>query len=191
MAPRILLGLCVCLYLLLDTAPIRTRGLPGDNSDCVDIQRSRALGLIMAGGMVLLERDQGVHDPLFVAPVHIREYLLAKVVSVGVIPCGRMGDSYGDRQSPGISACFFCWYCLNINLHDLVSIGVAARQRTVNSFILMVQVRAPFILPLFSFLQLWHEDLFLVLPTEGTLRLIVSPSDGLSIGAYYIPYVFC
>jgi fluoroquinolone transport system permease protein len=42
---------------------------------------------------------------------------------------------------------------------------------------------------LFGFHQLWHEDLFLVLPTEGTLRLLVSPNDGLSIGS--VLYSIC
>ena len=84
---------------------------------------------------------------------------------------------------PEYPLAFSAGIVLTSTFMTLLSIGVAARQRTVNSFILMVQVYAPpFILPLFSFLQLWHEDLFLVLPTEGTLRLIVSPSDGLSIG---------
>ena len=146
----------------------------------------------MAGGMVLLERDQGVHDPLFVAPVHIREYLLAKVASLSVLSLAAGWVIHMATGSlPEYPLAFSAGIVLTSTFMTLLSIGVAARQRTVNSFILMVQVYAPpFILPLFSFHHCGMKTCF-VLPTEGTLRLIVSPSDGLSIGAYYIPYVFC
>lgn len=173
---------CTCYWILL-------RFVPEDYQETTAIVLTfsdpAALGLIMAGGMVLLERDQGVHDPLFVAPVHIREYLLAKAASLSVLSLAAGWVIHMATGSlPEYPLGFSAGIVLTSTFMTLLSIGVAARHRTINGFILMVQVYAlPFILPLLSFLQLWYEDLFLVLPTEGTLRLLVSPSDGLSIGS--------
>ncbi|GIO99624.1 hypothetical protein J14TS5_47100 [Paenibacillus lautus] len=135
--------------------------------------------------MVLLERDQGVHDPLFVAQVLIRDYLLAKAASLSVLSLAAGWVIHLATGSlPEYPLAFSAGIVLTSTFMTLLSIGVAARQRTINGFILMVQVYAlPFILPLLGFLQLWHEDLFLVLPTEGTLRLLVSPSGGLATGS--------
>lgn len=179
---------CTCYWILLRFVP---EAYQETTATVLTFSDPAALGLIMAGGMVLLERDQGVHDPLFVAPVHIREYLLAKAASLSVLSLAAGWVIHMATGSlPEYPLAFSAGIVLTSTFMTLLSIGVAARQRTINSFILMVQVYAlPFILPLFSFLQLWHEDLFLVLPTEGTLRLIVSPSDGLSIGS--VLYSIC
>lgn len=118
-APWILLGLCIRLFLLLDSALIRTGGLPGDNGDCTDLQRSRRPGTYHsrrygpAG-----EGPRRPRSAVCSAGAHSGLFAGEGGVSIGVIPCGRLGHSFGDRQSAGISACFFCRYCFNINLHD-------------------------------------------------------------------------
>ncbi|WP_082834470.1 hypothetical protein [Paenibacillus glucanolyticus] len=73
---------CICYWILLRFVPETYQEI---TAIVLTFSDPAALGLIMAGGMVLLERDQGVHDPLFVAPVHLRDYLLAKAFSLSLL----------------------------------------------------------------------------------------------------------
>lgn len=142
-----------------------------------------ALGLILAGGILLLERDQGIHDPLFVTPIRTRDYLLAKVASLSVLSLIAAWvihtTSSGIPQSPLL---FSAGVVLTSSLMTLLSIGVVVRYRTINGFILMSQVFAfPLVLPLLGFFELWNSRLFYVLPTEGTLVLLGSAFSALSV----------
>lgn len=145
-----------------------------------------ALGLILAGGIVLLERDQGVHDPLFITPIRVREYLLSKACSLSVLSLLAAWVihvvSSGIPHSPiGFSAGIL----LTSSFMTLLSIGVVARCQTINSFILCSQAFVlPFILPLLGYFEIWHSKLFLLLPTEGTLRLLSSGTTALSLVDY-------
>ncbi|KGE16392.1 hypothetical protein [Paenibacillus wynnii] len=145
-----------------------------------------ALGLIFAGGIILLERDQGIHDPLFVTPIRTREYLLAKAASLSILSLLAAWlihlVSMGMPLSPlGFSAGIL----LTSSFMTLLSIGVVARCQTVNSFILLSQVYAlPFVLPLLGYFDVWESKLFLLLPTEGTLRLLKSAYSTLTLRDY-------
>lgn len=145
-----------------------------------------ALGLILAGGIVLLERDQGIHDPLFVTPIRVREYLLSKAGSLSVLSLLAAWVIHvvasGIPQSPfGFSTGII----LTSSFMTLLSIGVVARCQTINGFILLSQVFAlPFILPLLGYFKVWNSKLFLWLPTEGTLRLLSSGTSAMSFGNY-------
>ncbi|AVV58406.1 ABC transporter permease [Paenibacillus glucanolyticus] len=173
---------CICYWILLRFVPETYQEI---TAIVLTFSDPAALGLIMAGGMVLLERDQGVHDPLFVAPVHLRDYLLAKAFSLSLLSLATGWVIHmATGTIPDSPFAFSTGIVLTSTFMTLLSIGIAARQRTINGFILMAQVYAiPLVLPLFGFLQLWHTDLFMFLPTEGTLRLLVSPGDGLSAGS--------
>jgi fluoroquinolone transport system permease protein len=145
-----------------------------------------ALGLILAGGIVLLERDQGIHDPLFVTPIRVREYLLSKASSLSVLSLLAAWVIHvvasGIPQSPiGFSAGII----LTSSFMTLLSIGVVARCQTINGFILLSQVFAlPFILPLLGYFKVWNSKVFLFLPTEGTLRLLTSGTLSMSLGNF-------
>lgn len=135
-----------------------------------------ALGLIFAGGIVLLERDQGIHDPLFVTPIRTREYLLGKALSLSMLSL--LAAWVIHLSSVGLPASPFSFSAgiiLTSSFITLVSIGAVVRCRTVNHFILLSQAYIlPFLLPLLGYFGLWESKLFLLLPTEGTLRLLKS-----------------
>lgn len=153
------------------------------------------LGLILAGGILLLERDQGIHDPLFVTPIRTREYLLAKATSLSVLSLTAAWvihiTSSGVPESPFL---FSIGIVLTSSLMTFLSIGVVVRYRTINGFILMSQVYAlPLILPLLGFFDVWDLKLYTILPTEGTLLLLQSAFFSLSNGEilYAISILIC
>ncbi|MDQ0196612.1 fluoroquinolone export ABC transporter permease subunit [Paenibacillus wynnii] len=145
-----------------------------------------ALGLIFAGGIILLERDQGIHDSLFVTPIRTREYLLAKAGSFSLLSLLSAWVIHlltmGIPESP---FSFSAGILLTSSFMTLLSIGVVARCQTINSFILLSQVYAlPFVLPLLGYFNVWESKLFLLLPTEGTLRLLQSAYSTLILRDY-------
>jgi len=168
---------CAVYWVLLQLIPEQHRD---EAAIVLTFSDPCALGLILAGGIVLLERDQGIHDPLFVSPIHLREYLLAKAGSLSLLSLmAGWVIHLASGSLPGSPLAFSAGILLSSSFMTLLSIGVAARYRTINGFILMIQVHAlPFVLPLLGFFNWWYTDLFLFLPTEGTMRLLVLAQGG-------------
>jgi fluoroquinolone transport system permease protein len=145
-----------------------------------------ALGLILAGGIVLLERDQGVHDPLFITPIRLREYLLAKAGSLSILSLVAAWAIHGAANGLPVSpVAFSLGILLTSSFMTLLSIGVVARCQTINSFILLSQLYAlPFVLPLLGYLGIWNSRLYWLFPTEGTLRLLQGSFKAVPAGHY-------
>lgn len=162
---------CACYWVLLQFIPDVYREI---TAVLLAFSDPAALGLILAGGMVLLERDQGVHDALFVTPIRLRTYLLSKTVSLSVLSLAAGWVIHLSAGSlPGSPAAYSAGIGLTSSFMTLLSIGTAARQHSVNGFILKVQAYSlPFLLPLLGLFDLWDNPIFLILPTEGTLRLL-------------------
>lgn len=170
---------CACYWTLLNFIPDKYLE---KSVILLTFSDPSALGLILAGGILLLERDQGVHDPLFVTPIRTRDYLLAKVASLSVLSLIAAWvihtTSSGFPDSPFL---FSIGVVLTSTLMTLISIGVVVRYQTINGFIMMSQIYAfPLILPLLGFFDLWNTRLSLLLPTEGTLLLLQSAFTTLS-----------
>lgn len=142
-----------------------------------------ALGLILAGGIVLLERDQGVHESLFVTPLKLSEYLLAKVISLSLLSLvAAWTIHYFALGTPKAPVHFSLGVLLTSSFFTLLSIGVVVRSMTINGFILLSQLYAlPFTLPLLGFFNIGNPNLYRLLPTEGSLVLLRISSESISI----------
>jgi len=171
----------VCLlYLLL------LHFIPADNQASIAILLTfsdpSAVGLILAGGLILLEKDQGIHDHLFATPLRLQEYLLAKAVSISLLSTSAAwvihGFSVGMPTSPIL---FSLSILLSSSFFTFLSIGVVSRAQSINGFILLSQIYAlPFTLPLLYFFGIGRESLYLIFPTHGSLLLLQSALRSLS-----------
>lgn len=135
-----------------------------------------ALGLIFAGGILLLEKDQGIHDSLFVTPLRLTEYLLAKAISLSILSLLAAwvihGFSLGLPHSPFL---FSAGILLTSSFFTLLSVGVVVRTQSINGFILLSQAYAlPFVLPLLSLLDWGSRIPYIIFPTYGSLLLLSS-----------------
>lgn len=142
-----------------------------------------ALGLILAGGIVLLESNQGIHEPLFVTPLRIREYLTAKAAALSLLSLIAAWTIHLPTVGmPVLPHAFSIGVVLTSSLMTLLSIGVAAKCSTINGFIMKSQAYAlPFTIPLLGLLDGWHFPLYYLLPTEGTILLLESAFRGLAL----------
>lgn len=175
------LFVCSIYLVLLNTIPARFKE---SVALLLTFSDPSALGLILAGGIVLLEKDQGIHDSLFVTPIRLREYLLAKAISLSILSILSAwiihGFSIGVPASPFH---FTIAVMLTSSLFTLLSIGIVVRSQSINGFILLSQLYAlPFALPLLDFFNIGPRFLYLIFPTEGTLLLLESIVRKVSVG---------
>ena len=132
------------------------------------------LGFFFVGGSVLLERDQRVLESLFVTPLHITEYVLAKIaslallslaVSVAIVLIG-----YGVPRHPLI---FVLGTLLGSVVAVLIGLLISTRARHLNGYFGLSFVYVPFfVLPVLHVSGLWTTPIVYLMPPYAALVLI-------------------
>lgn len=165
-------ALVVVFYaLLLANAPAGMRPVA---TVLVLFSDTSVVGFFFIGGILLLERRQGITSALFVTPLRADEYLTAKLASLTLLAvlasallmlvAGVPMRGFGTGLlGVALSSVFFI----------LVGVIVAARSETVNGYFLRGTLFSIlFTLPLFDYLQLFRLPLGRLLPTHGALVLM-------------------
>lgn len=132
------------------------------------------LGFFFIGGIVLLEKGQRILENLFVTPLKIREYFMAKITSLTflaslvslVIVIFSFGLSFSLLP-------LLLGVILGSIFFVLMGFALAARAKSINGFLLstpLISIWA--FLPFLSFLNLYDNFLFYLLPGKGILILL-------------------
>ncbi len=162
---------CTAYIVLLQVIPADARELA---SRMLTFSDPSALGFYFIGGLVLLERGQGVYDSLFVTPFRPFEYIASKTLSLSLLAVlsacvihaatfGLTAKLWGIVTSTGLTAMFF----------TTLGLGVAVKSRSVNGFFLQSAFYSlPFLLPLIPYFGLLESPLWRLLPTWGSLTLL-------------------
>lgn len=140
------------------------------------------LGMFFIGGMVMLEKEQGILSLLYVTPLSVKEYLISKLLSLGII-----------SVLASVTITLICYHgCANIVLlligivltsifFTLMGFIISTRAKTVNQYMVkMVPWMLFFILPCISVIPN-------LLPSVVNLVLCIIPSAAglnLVIGAF-------
>ncbi len=132
------------------------------------------LGFFFIGAIVILERGQNLTESLFVTPLRLHEYLLAKILSFLLLSIVSallimLGASVGGQD--------LMWFIFGIIfsalIYTLFGLIFAARARHVNDyFVKALGVGLLISLPIFSYLHVFDTPLFYVFPTQATLILL-------------------
>ncbi|TCZ80085.1 ABC transporter permease [Paenibacillus albiflavus] len=182
-------GLITMVYIIF------LRLLPLDVRETVDIVLTfsdpSVLGFFFIGGLVLLEKGQGIYDNLFVTPYKPEEYIWSKTLSLSLLSVltstiihlsvfGGMSHAFYFISGVMITSMFF----------TLIGIGVAVRCQTLNSFFMLASVYSfVFIVPLVEVVGLWHSPLLSLLPSKGSLLLLSSSFKPIPL--LEIVYAYC
>jgi fluoroquinolone transport system permease protein len=167
-----------------------------------------AVGFFIIGAGVLLERSQGVLDPLFVTPIRLRHYIWSKALTLAFL--GFVSGEAVMAGSFGISG--MTWlgsiglYAIAV-IMSLFGLALAVRARTVNIFFIQASfVMIVLLLPLLTYFHLASIPFASVLPTAAALCLLsirlesLSWMEGAAIGinlglwlamAYQLAYRAC
>jgi fluoroquinolone transport system permease protein len=162
---------CTAYVILLQVVPGEARAI---TNMMLTFSDPSALGFYFIGGMVLLERGQGVYDSLFVTPYKAVEYIASKTLSLSLLAVlsacvihaatfGLTAKLLGIGASTGLTAVFF----------TTLGLGVAVRSRSVNGFFLQSAFYSlPFLLPIIPYFGMLESPLWRLLPTWGSLTLL-------------------
>lgn len=152
------------------------------------------LGLFFIGGIILLEKSQGVLMVIVVSPLKSMEYILAKVISLTLIAtlATVVITLFGYHESVN-------WVTLILStiftssLFTLLGIIINAGCKNVNQYMLKtIPYMLLFILPCFSLIGFPYSDLFLIFPSVAALKLMMGAFIGISwwVNSLLVIYLF-
>lgn len=141
------------------------------------------LGFVFIGGIVLLEKDQKVLESLFVTPLQIREYFIAKITSLTIlvvlVSLLIISFSFGAKFN---LIPLLLGVILGSIFFILLGFALAARVKSVNGFILSTPLMLIWSsLPLLNFFNICDHYLFYLLPGKGILILLEAVFSNTSI----------
>jgi len=148
------------------------------------------LGFFFIGAIVLLEKGQNILQSLFVTPLRLSEYIIAKVISLSILAMASALIIVTPIHLSIINfpvLLFGLW--LSVIFFTLFGLIIAARSQNVNDyFAKALGLGLVASLPLAQYLHIFSTPLFYVLPTRATLILLeaaVKPT-----GLLHIIYAF-
>lgn len=142
-----------------------------------------ALGLFFIGGILMLEKTQGVLHAVFVSPLKTTEYLISKIFTLTCI--SMLAGAAIAGLGPGVR---FNWYILLLSIFfasvffTLCGIVICAGCRTVNQyFIKMIPYMILLVLPCLSILYDPCARWASVIPSVAALRLLFGAYESLPV----------
>ncbi|MDQ0165066.1 fluoroquinolone transport system permease protein [Bacillus horti] len=143
-----------------------------------------ALGLFFSGGMLLLEREQGIQESLFATPLRVKEYVIARCLSLSVLSLAAAYVIHiAVKGWPVSPIAFTLGVLLSSFFFTLLGMCAAVLSHSINGFLLLSQGFAlPFVFPVLGYLNWLPSPLYKLLPTEGSLLLIEGSNQIISLG---------
>jgi fluoroquinolone transport system permease protein len=140
------------------------------------------LGLIFIGGILMLEKEQGITSLLAVTPLKFSEYISSKVLSLGlisvIVSLAISLASYSLRVNYPIVAVTILLVSIFFTLLGYI---ISLKCTSLNQFIMKA---IPYItllmLPCFSLIGFNGSDLFLAAPTVAALKLLIGAYIGIN-----------
>lgn len=149
------------------------------------------LGFFFLGGIILLEKGQKTLEGLFVTPLRVFEYMLAKIVSLTLLAilssffiavC-----SMGFRFNPLV---FLLGVLLTSVFFILIGFTLAAFSKSVNHYLVLSPLYViVFFLPVLQFLKVLKTPLFYLLPTTASLTLLEQSFTSISWPAFFLSII--
>lgn len=140
------------------------------------------LGLFFIGGIILLEKGQGVLMVLVVSPLRSREYILAKVISLAFISVLAAFAITFFSHYPAVNwGLLLIATILTSAIFTLLGIMINAGCNTVNQYMLKtIPYMLLFSLPCFSLIWFPNSWMFSVFPSVAALKLMLGAYHGIS-----------
>jgi fluoroquinolone transport system permease protein len=142
------------------------------------------LGLFFIGGMLLLEKEQGILQSIVVTPLESMEYVISKVMSLSIVAlfAGVLISLLAYSGSVN-----YLYLVMGILLTSFfftqIGILIACRSRGINEFFLrMVPWMLALIAPAFFLIPYWEAAVLNLFPTVACLRLVYGAYHGNPIG---------
>ena len=143
-----------------------------------------AMGMFFMGALILLEKSQRITNSIAISPVTVEEYILGKIVSVGIISeiVGVILMLQGHTEN-------YFWCAIGIFagsvIFSLCGIIVGAKLESLNQYIIgtlpfEIMGFVPVILYRIGFM--WNNKLMIIHPGCSVMRLIEGDTE-MAVGA--------
>ncbi|MBN2273738.1 MAG: hypothetical protein JXK95_05355 [Bacteroidales bacterium] len=141
------------------------------------------LGLFFIGGIIMLEKLQGVMMVMVVTPLRSEEYILSKVISLAMIAVlVGLAITVLSRNQGVNWAILILSVILTSGIFTLCGIMISAGCHTVNAYILkVIPYMVLFTLPCLSLIGFPYSWLFTVVPSVAALRLMMGAYTGIPV----------
>lgn len=133
------------------------------------------LGLFFIGGIIMLEKVQGVLSVLVVSPLRTIEYILSKVISLAFVSVLAAIAITGFSHYGNVSwLLVFLSTILTSGIFTLSGIMINAGCHTVNQYMIKtVPYMLLFVLPCLSLIGFPYSWVFTIIPSVAALRLML------------------
>lgn len=133
------------------------------------------LGLFFIGGIIMLEKVQGILMVIVVSPLRTMEYILSKVFSLAIISVLATFVITVFSHYENVNwVLLLLSTILTSSIFTLCGIMINAGCQTVNQYMLKtIPYMLLFVLPCFSLIAFPYSYLFTVIPSVAALRLML------------------
>lgn len=140
------------------------------------------LGLFFIGGIILLEKVQGVLMVVVVSPLRTSEYILSKVISLAILSIlAAFVISFFSSYEAINWLLLLMATILTSGIFTMSGIMINAGCETVNQYMLKtIPYMLLFVLPCFSLIGFPYSYLFTVVPSVAALRLMMGAYQGIA-----------
>ncbi len=150
------------------------------------------LGLFFIGGIIMLEKGQGIIQVLVVSPLKTSEYVISKVVSLSLISTlsGILLTIFGTNIYPDWGLLIISIF-LTSSVFTLCGIMINAGCNNVNQYIIKtIPYMLLLVLPCFSLLGFKYSYLFYIFPSVSALKLMLGSFTGIATGEAILLILF-
>jgi fluoroquinolone transport system permease protein len=152
------------------------------------------IGFIFIGALVLFEKGSGTIDALIVTPLRKTEYLLSKVISLGLIAtiCSLVMAIAGHGWRLNYFL-FLYGTVFTSSRCALAGFIWVSRVKSMNQFVIIIPFfLIPFVLPLLNFFNLTSSWMLRLIPTQAFLDLLWAsfhavPAGRIIFAMIYLP----
>lgn len=140
------------------------------------------LGLFFIGGIIMLEKVQGVLMVIVVSPLRTMEYIVSKVLSLAFIAVlAAFAISAFSHYEHVSWLLLLLSSILTSGIFTLCGIMINAGCQTVNQYMLKtIPYMLLFVLPCFSLIGFPYSWIFTIVPSVAALRLMMGAYLGIS-----------
>lgn len=138
------------------------------------------LGLFFIGGLLLLEKEQGILQSIVVTPLRSMEYVIGKILSLSLVAvfAGFLITKLSVSQSVHYGI-LFMGILLTSCFFTQLGIVVACHSKSINGFFLkMIPYMLTMMAPMFLLIPFWEMTYLNLIPGVAGLRLVYSAYHG-------------
>lgn len=141
------------------------------------------LGLFFIGGIIMLEKMQGILSVLVVSPLRTAEYILSKVISLAFVSVLAAFAITGFSSYDSVNwLLLFFSTVLTSAIFTLCGIMITAGCNTVNQYMIKtIPYMLLFVLPCFSLIGFPYSEVFTIIPGVAALRLMLGAYSGIPL----------